>query len=180
MLIMAGVGGAVSPFMPSDQIPNTTAGAFTFYMVLTGWLTVKRPEGTARPFDAIIMLIPLGGALIGAYLTTRAEYKGIEHIAGFVICGLASLCVVGDLHLVLRRGLTGRARISRHVWRMCTGLLMAVMSFFTGQQKYLPEIVRGTFWVNVPGLIVLVLMVFWLLRVWVTRAFRAQPAVAIS
>ncbi len=178
MLIMAGVGAGVAPFLPAEQLPNTTAGVFTFYMVLTGWLTVKRPEGTVKRLDGAIMIIPLGGAVIGAYITTLSQYTGIQHMAGYVIATIATLCVAGDLHLLLRRGLVGRARISRHVWRMCTGLLIAVMSFFTGQQKYLPEIVRGTFWLNVPGLIVITLMVFWLLRVWITRAFRAQPLAA--
>lgn len=175
MLVMAGVGGAVAPFMPSEQIPNTAAGAFVFYLVLSGWMTVRRPEGRIGLFERFAILIPISGAIVMFYMSTRPEIRGIEHMGTYVIATLGALCALGDLHQLWRGGLIGRPRIARHVWRMCVALAGAAFSFFAGQQKFLPEEVRGTFWLNLPGLAALLFMVFWLLRVWLSKAFRSQP-----
>jgi uncharacterized membrane protein len=175
MLVMAGVGACVSPFLPSEQIGNTTAGVFTFYLVLTGWATVRRGEGRIGTFERTAIAIPIAGVGMGLYMSTLPEITGTQHVATYVIAGIAALCALGDTHLILKRGLVGRPRIARHVWRMGVALAMAALSFFAGQQKYLPEFVRGTMYVLVPGLTALALMAFWLLRVWLTKAFRSQP-----
>jgi hypothetical protein len=175
MLIMAGVGAGVAPFLPSEQIPNTTAGVFTFYLVLTGWMTVRRPEGRVGLFERVAVLIPLAGACVMLWLMTRPEITGIQHTATIVISSIAGLCILGDVHLILRKGLVGRPRIARHVWRMCVALAIAAFSFFAGQQQLLPKMVRGTILVSLPGLAALLFMAFWLLRVWLSKAFRSQP-----
>ncbi|MBS0295379.1 MAG: DUF2306 domain-containing protein [Proteobacteria bacterium] len=175
MLVMAGVGAGVAPFLPAEQIPNTTAGVFTFYLVLTGWMTVRRAEGRIGLFERLAILIPVAGAGIGLYLSTRPEITGIQHMATYVIAGIATLSALGDVHLLLRKGLLGRPRIARHVWRMCVALTIAAFSFFVGQQGYLPKAVRGTFLLNLPGFAALLFMTFWLLRVWLSKAFRSQP-----
>jgi hypothetical protein len=175
MLVMAGVGAGVAPFLPTEQIPNTTAGVFTFYLVLTGWMTVRRPEGRIGLFERLAVLIPLAGVGVMLWLMTRPEITGIQHTATIVISSVAGLCILGDLHLIARRGLVGRPRIARHVWRMCVALTIAAFSFFTGQQKFLPEAVRGTIFVSLPGLAALLFMIFWLLRVWLSKGFRSDP-----
>ena len=48
---------------------------------------------------------------------------------------------------------------------MCFGLFIATGSFFLGQQKVMPEWMRGSPLLFVPVVLVLGLMVFWLLRV---------------
>lgn len=55
---------------------------------------------------------------------------------------------------------------------MCAALAIAASAFFLGQPDCFPESVRGTWVVFTPPLAALGLMVFWLLRVWFTKAFK--------
>lgn len=80
--------------------------------------------------------------------------------------------------MILRGGLHGVQRIARHLWRMCVALLIAMFSFFLGQQQLLPESVRGSFWPFVPEILVLGLMIFWLCRVFFTNAFRTAARIS--
>ena len=45
------------------------------------------------------------------------------------------LAAIGDLRMLLRGGISGTSRITRHLWRMCYGLFIATGSFFLGQQQ---------------------------------------------
>jgi hypothetical protein len=79
--------------------------------------------------------------------------------------------------MVRRGGLSGHQRIARHLWRMCAALVIAAFSFFIGQQKVMPEFVRGSPLLFGPPLAVLALMIFWLVYVRRSPRFsRALPS----
>jgi uncharacterized membrane protein len=65
MLTMSGVGALVAPFLPEGQGPNTLMGAFTFYLVSTGWAAVRRKPGEVGRFEvgaaAFAGLLAAGG-----------------------------------------------------------------------------------------------------------------------
>jgi hypothetical protein len=77
--------------------------------------------------------------------------------------------------MIARGGVSGAGRIARHLWRMCTALLIADFSFFLGQQQFFPALLRGSPVLLVPELVVLVLMIFWLIRVRRQAATRWSP-----
>jgi hypothetical protein len=85
------------------------------------------------------------------------------------------LAAAGDLRLLLSGGIAGQARIGRHLWRMSLALFIAAGSFFVGQQKIMPEAMRGHPLLFAPMLVVLALMTFWLLHVRLARQWRAAP-----
>lgn len=174
MLFMAGVGAVVSPFLDSAQWTNTTAGAFTFYLVVTAWLTVRRPENRVGRIEVGAFLVAAGIALMG--LALALMYAGTPRMEGFttvygfaVVAALAAAC---DLKMILKRGIAGPARITRHLWRMCVALLIALGSFFFGQADELPAFMQGSPLLGAPVLAVLLLSVFWLIR---TRFFGRRP-----
>ncbi len=180
MLTMGAVAAGVSPLLPEAQWTNTTAAVFTLYLVATGWATVRRRAGEVGRFEVGAALVPLGIAAMG--LALAVLYAGTDRAEGFatvyafaVVAALAAAC---DLRMIRRGGVTGAARIARHLWRMCAGLFVATGSFFLGQQKFLPEAVRGGLLPALPVLAVLALLVFWLLRVRFGKAFRATAGEA--
>jgi hypothetical protein len=85
---------------------------------------------------------------------------------------VAALAAAGDLRLILRRGILGAQRITRHLWRMCFALFIAAGSFFLGQQQVFPASVRGSPFLFVPVLAILALMIFWLCRVRFTSIYK--------
>jgi hypothetical protein len=180
MLTMAGIGATVSPFLDTEQWTNTTAGAFTFYLVATAWVTVRRAEGRVGRFEVGALLVAVGLAVNGLALAAATVQAGkpLSISVIYVFAIVAAIAAAGDLGMIRRGGIAGPPRIARHLWRMCLALFIASGSFFFGQSKFLPEVLRGSPVLFVPVLAPLVLMAFWMLRVHFTRAFRSAPAPA--
>src|SRR5438034_1162492 len=57
MLAMA--AGAVYLAIVKHQPNNIGGGIFTFYLILTAWLTARRADGETSKFDWVAFLIPL-------------------------------------------------------------------------------------------------------------------------
>jgi uncharacterized membrane protein len=179
MLVMSGIGFIVSPML-NDRV-STVAGLMTFYLVASGWLTVKRPSGAVGRLEIAAALIPLGVVLMGfifirmAAASSDGMVDGQPPQANYVFAAVGAIALLGDAHLILRRGLKGAPRITRHLWRMCVALLVASGSFFLGQLKFLPKAMIGTPLQFAPILIPLVLMVFWLGHTWWKARPRRRP-----
>jgi len=77
--------------------------------------------------------------------------------------------------MLARGGISGRQRITRHLWRMCYGLFIATGSFFLGQQQVFPAFLRGSIFLTVLALLPFLLMIYWLFRVRFSKAYRAGP-----
>jgi hypothetical protein len=75
------------------------------------------------------------------------------------------LATAGDIRMLARGGISGRPRITRHLWRMCYGLFIATGSFFLGQQQVFPAFLRDSIFLTLPALLPLPLLIYWLLRV---------------
>lgn len=184
MLTMSGVGAAVAPFLPSGQAPNTMMGVFTFYLVATGWATVRRKAGGAGWFEAGALVVALGAAAAGVAVAwmSAASPHPLPAPEGPVLCifaCVATLAAACDMRVILRGGVSGAPRIARHLWRMCLALLIAAGSF-AGQPKAMPEFLRGSPLLLLPVVAVLVSMVYWLIRVRLPRAARPRPAAALA
>lgn len=181
MLAMSGLGAVIAVFMPSRV--TIVAGSLTFYLVITAWMTVRRPENVVGRFEtgAAIAAVPiaLGGlsVAIAAFLSPGGRLDGLPAGPPALVFGLvAALAVVCDVRLIRRGGIAGPARIARHLWRMTTALLIAATSFFQGQQKMMPEDWRGSPLLFLPPLIVFAALVFWMLQVRFSRHWAGPPA----
>jgi hypothetical protein len=171
MLVMAGIGALVAPFLLTAQgnpkLFDSAAGFFTCYLVVTSWLTVRRKAGTIGRAEIAAFLFAASLAAAVVLLATRTAGGAGGHYA---LGGLIALAAALDLRVIRNRGIAGGPRIARHVWRMCLALFVAVGSFFLGQQRVMPEFVQGSLWLSVPPLAVLAMMVFWLLKLRFARA----------
>ncbi len=177
MLAMAGVGAAVAPFLPTQQVPNTMAGVFTRDLVATGWATVRRRPGRIGRFEVGALLVALSAAAAGAVLGWMNAHSPHplpqpEGTVFYLFATVAALAATGDINMIRRGGLSGAPRIARHLWRMSAALLIAAGSF-AGQPKAIPAFLRGSPLLSLPMLAALALMVFWLFRVWFTNAFKS-------
>ena len=182
MLTMTAIGACVAPFLPQPQRGSAIGGIITFYLVATAWATVRRREGTIGRFEIAALLVAIGAASADVMLGLQAAdsptgmLEGAPAQAYFVFASIAGLAAAGDLRMIVRGGLRGAQRIARHLWRMCVALLIAAFSFFLGQQQVFPESLRGSFWLFVPEIVVLGLLIFWLCRVFFTKAYRRPAA----
>ena len=179
MLIMATIGAATSPFLPVPSLTNVAAGTLTFYLVATGWVAIKREKGRIGRFEKGGLGVALGVVAAGAIFILMAMNSPTGRIgttppqAFYVFAIVGAIAAAGDLRMILRGGLSGSARIARHLWRMSAALTIASGSFFLGQQKIMPALMRGSPWLFVPVIAPLLLMVFWLIRVRLTPGFKS-------
>lgn len=169
---MLAMSASAIPLAIWAQKPTSVmGGALTFYLVLTSLLTIRRP--TAR-LDCVWVVTTLAALSISIVFFTlgfeglRSETGSIDGLTPepmFVFGSVSLIAMMGDLRMLLARSVSRSYRIARHLWRMCFALLMAVVSFFLGQAQVLPELVRNS---PVPALMpiaVVILMVYWVLRV---------------
>lgn len=173
MLCMSGAG-AYMAFMKS-QTGNLMGGVMTFYMVATAWATARRKDGETSIFDWGALLVALAFGAVAMIFGLRALHSQTEYppTVYFIWGSVALLSAAGDVRMLVRGGVFfGAQRIVRHLWRMCLGLFIATGSFFLGQQKVFPASLRGLKLWFVPAFLPLVLLIFWLVRVWLTKEYK--------
>ena len=176
MLSMA--AAAVYLAFMKQQISNVFGGILTLYLVTTAWVTARRRDGETGIFDWGALLVALAiGAAIMTYGLEKANHRvglkdGVPAGMYFFLGSVALLSAVGDVRMLVRGGVFGVHRIARHLWRMCFSLFIATGSFFLGQQQVFPHWLRKTKVLFLPAILPLILLIFWLIRVRFTNAYK--------
>ena len=175
-LAASGVYLAVAKSQPG----NVLGGVLTFYLVATAWLTARRTSEEIGIFDwsALLVVSTLGAVTITWGLEAASSPTGLKHDypAGpyFFLGAVAVVATIGDLRLLRRKGISGAQRVARHLWRMCFALFIAAASIFLARQHLFPDLLRKTGVLFVLSFLPLLLMIFWLVRVLFTKAFKAR------
>jgi hypothetical protein len=177
MLVMSASGAAIAAFI-KPNMGNVFGGVVTFYLVATGWLTVLRKEKETGLAEFGLLLVALAAGAGGLTYGWEAAHSatGLKEgypPAPYIIFGcLSSLSAASDVRMLIRGGVSGPARIARHLWRMCVAFLIAALSFFLGKQQHFPQAIRGSQILNVPMILILIIMIYWLVRVRVTNSYK--------
>jgi hypothetical protein len=174
MIAMTSIGACVAPFLVSRQgdpkLFDSIAGFFTFYLVVTGWMTVRRKAGRIGRAEGVAFVFAAGLAAEAVLLGLKAASSATGLAGGYSatsyygLAGFIAFAAALDAKVLLNRGIAGSPRLARHLWRMCAALFVALGSFFLGQQRVMPAVIQGSPWLGVPPLAVLAIMVLWLLR----------------
>ena len=177
MLMMGGTGAFMGAM--KQQPGNVIVGILTCYLVATAWSTVKRSAGETGLFERGAMLVAFADGACALYLgfrvVTGGTFKdGIPAAPYFIFGTVALLCAVWDLRMLLRGGVSGAARIARHLVRMGLALFIGTASLFLGKQQHFPAALIKTHLLNVPVLIVAVTMIYWFVRVRFTSLYKTS------
>ncbi len=143
MLTMA----ASAVYLALKHQPNNVGGILTFYLVGTAWLTARRRDGETSIFDWAALLVPLaigiGGWINGlqALHSPSGSKYGVPAGMHLFMGSVCLLAAAGDVRMLVRGGVFGSQRISRHLWRMCFGLFIATGSFsWDRAARYFPRL----------------------------------------
>jgi uncharacterized membrane protein len=168
MMIVAITGTVMGALI--SEMAAVIPGALTFYLVLTSFLTVRRP--IVQKFSWIDFGAMLVGSIVGIASVIYGFVAEGQPTFLYVIFGaVALLATLGDLRM-MAKGIQGKHRIARHLWRICFALLLASTSLFIGQSQVFPEPLRNSGLLPIPVLLVLFLMFYWLVRVSFTQWYR--------
>jgi len=185
--------GALAAYLAitRHQPNNIGGGILTFYLIGTAWLTARRKDGETSRLDWVALLIPLANGVL-SWMTgvkvLRSGHSSLDGVPVGMILFMGSVCLLaaaGDVRMLVRGGVFGAKRIARHLWRMCFGLFIAAGSFFFGGSnrplrllstvglgKYLSPALFNTTLYLILTLLPLILLIFWLVRVRFTNAYR--------
>jgi uncharacterized membrane protein len=178
MLTMAASGTLMA--ILKAQPGNILGGTFTFYLVATAWLTARRRDGGPRAIDwaALVLALTILGveATLGfsALRSPTGLKYGYSATPYFFISSIALLAVIGDVRMLVRRGISGMHRILRHLWRMCFAWFIAAISIFLARQHLFPAVLRRTGALYFLSFFPLVLIIFWLARLRLTNAHKRR------
>jgi uncharacterized membrane protein len=178
MLVLGVTAAMLEPYRKPPGSP--IGGVMVCYFVATAWMTARRRDGSAGWFEKIAcaVVILIGAAMIAEGIDRIFAPAGKYTVPPFsgVVIALEVLCLLaglGDLKFI-RGKLSPTQRLSRHLWRMCFAFFIATGSFFLGQQQVLPHAIRGSSILWVLAFAPFVVMLFWLVRV---RLSRKDPLV---
>lgn len=162
MLAMSSTGAGMAAAI--GERVSIIAGMLTFYMVASGWLTVRRTVVEARTWI-------VAGATFGLSLGATAYFWGLTSKSGgmntvfFVFGSIALLAGALDVRLLFAGAIAGAHRLARHLWRMGFAMFVATGSFFLGQADEIPEPLRIMPLLGLPVIIVVLFTPYWLVRV---------------
>jgi hypothetical protein len=161
-----------------SQVGNILGGSLTFYLVATAWMTGRNRERKTGSLDWGALLVVLGVGVVTVTYGFEAAMSpsGLKNgdPAGqyFFLGVVALLAATGDIRMLVRGGISGSRRIARHLWRMCFALFVAAASIFLARAHLFPAVLRKTGALWFLSLLPLMLMVFWMLRVRFTNAYK--------
>jgi hypothetical protein len=180
MLALSSTGAYLA--ILKSQPGNILGGTITFYLVLTAWLTARRKTEGTNVFDWAALLVVFAIAAFevtyGAQAMTSPTGQKFGYPPGpyFFMGSVAVLATVGDIRMLVRGGISGTQRIARHLWRMCFAWFIASASIFLARQHVFPAFMRKTGMLYFLSFLPLALMIFWLIRVRLSGAYRRKPA----
>jgi len=169
MLILSASGVYLA--LMKSQPGNVLGGTLTFYLVATAWMTARRRDGEPGIFDwvALLIVLTVGACQLTFGLEAALSQTGLKFgyppWPYFFMGSVAMLAIVGDIRMLVHRGISGTPRIARHLWRMCFALFIATSSIFLARQHVFPALLRKTGALVFLSFLPLLLMVFWLVRV---------------
>lgn len=163
MTVMA-LCGTILSIVPRVDRLNIAGGSLTLYLVLTAWLTVRRaPAAVGRGEWAFAALGAIAAATLFTFAYSAAQVPAQAAAVPFFSAfgTVLALGVTGDLRNISVGGLSGRARRTRHLWRMCAAMLLATLSLFLGQPQVFPAWARERGLLPLaPALVLLALLYF--------------------
>lgn len=169
MLLMGACASVLA--LMKHQPNNFFGGLLTFYLVTTAWLTGRQREKETGMLDwgALVFALVLGGSLLTLSVLVAsgltAKQPGVPLGMYFFLSTIVLVAAAGDIRMLVSGGISGSARLARHLWRMCFGLFIATGSFFLGQQQVFPAAVRKQYLLFPLAVLPLVMLIYWLARV---------------
>jgi len=177
MFVLGITASILGPFKSPPDSP--VGGMMVCYFVATAWMTARRRDGRPGSFEKIAgaFMLLLAAAIIADGFRRAVAPPGqfaVPPSPGVVIT-LGVLCLlagIGDWRFIVRGRLSPTQRITRHLWRMCFALFVASGSFFLGQAKVFPKPIRILPLLAIPAFLPLLILVYWMGRVLLTRWYR--------
>ena len=176
-MLTASAAGTYLGFRNSEM-DNVLGGILVLYLLATAWVTARRTDGETGIFDWVGFLVALAVGVVSVTYAIEAANSPTGTKDGLPASGywfpisVALISAAGDARMLLCGGLSGAQRVARHLWRMCFALFIASASIFLARPQLFPALLSKTHVLSLLGILPLILMIFWLLRVRFSKAYK--------
>jgi uncharacterized membrane protein len=175
MLIMGSTGLCMA--VVKGEPGNAVGGMLMCYLAATAWAVVWRKAGEIGVFEYGAAFVGLTAAAVmlslGVWVERHGPFTdGLPDGPYFAFGTVALLCAISDVRMLVRGGLVGAQRMTRHVARMGLALSFGTISLFLGKQQHFPAALVKSHVLNVPILIVAVVIIYWVIRVRFGKAYK--------
>lgn len=175
------IGAGVAPFLETGQRPNFVAGILALYLLVSGAAAARTkavqsgwPIWLGAMTALLITTLGVTFFLMGAgHETGTVDGSPPQAFVLFIVAGGAAL--IGEASLIWRKRLIGKARIARHLWRMCASFFFASGSLFFGQPQVFPDWFNASLLPLLCGFLPLFLLVFFMVKTAVARRPTQTP-----
>ena len=143
-MVVMGVTASILEFLKGSAASGVIAPLITLYLVGTALTTVRPESRWTRAINIAALACAVGLAIVLIVGGLNAvSTPGLSGGVPFRMIGVMSLflaavlllAAIGDAR-VMRNGMPkGRARLARHLWRMCFALFIAAGSFFSIRER---------------------------------------------
>jgi hypothetical protein len=184
MLVMCTFGALVATVWDVAMAINIPAALLTAYLVVTALTTVRPPASGGwwleRAALGVALVVGLASLTFAFQAVANGGMRdGMPAFPFFMFGMIGLLGSVGDFRVLRAGPRRGASRIARHLWRMCTALFIAALSFFIGQADVFPKPMRILPLLALPVVAVLVTMFYWLWRVRIRKSLRGMVGVSV-
>jgi len=174
------IGAGVAPFLANGQRPNFVAGILALYLLVTGVMAAKRRRFHAGRAEYIGLGLALVITGMGVLFMVMGANSATGTVDGsppqafvlFVVAGGAA--AFGEFNVIRKGSLSGKARTTRHLWRMCTSFFFASGSLFMGQPGVFPDWFNASFLPVFLAFVPLIIMAVSIARLHWPHRVRAQ------
>lgn len=170
-IVAMGLGAAVAGYAHDREA--WSGGIIVLYFVITATTTVRRgPEDRNLPLDLMLMLVAIGFGVAKLVETVQVAAlpggrspEGTPAAPILLSALLLLVAAVGDARILRRGPPRGNRRLARHLWRMGFAMFTVAGSFFLGQPRFIPELLKPWPVRIILSVLPLVVMFYWLWRV---------------
>lgn len=176
-MMLMGAGAAALGYLQNSS-GDFYGGLLVIYLTTTAWLTVRRAPGVIGKLEyagLLLVAIVFVSSLYKAHMASIDEaglFEGRGMVFHLIVAVVAGCWMLGDTINIVKRGLIGKRRLGRHLWRMCFALFAAAAPIFIARVHVFPDMISTTdlryVLMSVP-LIPLMLMPYFGYRVWTSR-----------
>ncbi|MCO7222854.1 DUF2306 domain-containing protein [Pleionea sp. CnH1-48] len=169
-LLIASASAAYLAYNANDFV---YISILAFYLALTSWLTVSKQENTIdyKDISAFLLIVVVAFNLIQSGITAANSPDGrlndLPAMAYYIFASIATASALLDLRMIVARGIQGKHRIIRHLWRMLFAFIMAVASFLA--QDIFPRWIVEAQLLWLPLIFLLLLTIYWITKMLFNR-----------
>ncbi len=164
------IGGAIAPFLETQQSTNFVAAILDLYLLISGVSTARRRNFTSGMQEKLGLVVALSIASLGTWFmflsskSTEGSFDGSPPKAYVLFIVVGCIAFIGEAKVIVQKSLSERQRTVRHFWRMSMSFFIASGSAFFGQAKYFPVGFDGSLFQLSLGLFAFLILFIYLIK----------------